>query len=68
MQIRPGQCFKTNRGIYGKCIDIDDIGRGRIYAKCYGRMCPTGETGNVSVNDIVEVIPDWQFDSAISSL
>jgi hypothetical protein len=67
-QMRPGQCFKTNRGIYGKCVDIDDLRRGIIYARCYSRMCPTGESGNVRVDDIVELIEDWQFDSAISSL
>ena len=68
--IQPGQYFKAQGSmtslIYGECLEC--MAPNIIYAKCYSRMCPTGESGTFSVDRIIEVIDKYEFESAISRL
>ncbi len=68
--IQPGQYFEA-RGvnvllIYGECLER--MGSNIIYAKCYSRMCPGGESGTSRIDRIIRVIDKDEFESAISHL
>lgn len=70
VSIVPGQYFQA-RGtnvllIYGECLE--HMAPNIIYAKCYSRMCPTGESGTFQVDRIMRIIDKDEFMFAINHL
>ena len=61
--IKPGDCFIC-RGtlfigsIYGIVLERNESS---VYAKCYSDACPTGESGLVRLDKIIEVISRSEF-------
>ncbi len=64
--IKAGDCF-TSRGtfvlkVYGEVLERNESS---VCARCYSDACPTGESGTVRLDAIIEVIPRSEFERRI---
>lgn len=70
IDVSPGQYFSARGSnvplIYGQCLER--LTPDTISARCYSRMCPSGENGNFAVQRIINVIDKSEFDAAVRNL